>query len=190
MSKRRASCRVCSSENLVLVNSLLAANVKHAEIAAQVPEISKYSISRHSRKCLAPVASVSDDSPEAQIALWRQRADDLYVNSGAALDLRGQATAIATGLRALQCDLKHRADSHAETAAEGNDGRVTIEYLDQCVRAVLKKANSTPRGRCLLELQNAPDRVLEVAVHLWRDPELFREIERRCAERPPLAAVN
>jgi hypothetical protein len=88
------------------VNALLASGIKLKDIAAQILGLSPYALSRHKRNCLA-VAQPANGDGESQLDLWIQRADDLYLASGAALDLRGQSAAITAAFRAMDFKWKH-----------------------------------------------------------------------------------
>jgi hypothetical protein len=103
---RGKPCSICSSENVSQVNALLASGIRLKDIAAQIPGLSPYALSRHKRRCLAVAQSANSDG-KSQLALWIQRADDLYLASGAALDLRGQSAAITAAFRAMEFKWKH-----------------------------------------------------------------------------------
>jgi hypothetical protein len=112
---RGKPCTICTGENTAQVNSLIASGIKLKDIAAQTGA-SPYALSRHKRNCLTPTATTP--TGDGALALWLQRADDLYNASGAALDLRGQAQAITTAFRALEIKRKHEEKTQEQEARE------------------------------------------------------------------------
>ncbi len=108
MSRGKA-CSICTHPDRAQIDGLIAAGIKLKDIATQVAGVSAFALSRHRRNCLAVQSAVAAEGDnESQLALWVQRANDLYIASGAALDLRGQSAAISAAFRAMEFRFKHQ----------------------------------------------------------------------------------
>jgi hypothetical protein len=161
------------------IDALLTTGAKLKGVAAQFPEVSIHALTRHRRKCLGlsatgVLAPIDDpESLQSKISLWLQRADDLYVNSGANMDLRGQRDAIAAAFRALEFRFKHE-ERLAEREREvlGNLNQWTEEectrlrsYLDKAISDASKTNYATPDVRWL-----------NVKIVLEKRPELWDSV--------------
>jgi hypothetical protein len=162
--------------------------MKHAEIARQFRGISVSMISRHGRKCLGisatgALAATDGDSLQEKCSLWLQRADSLYVASGAALDLRGQRDAIAAAFRALEFRFKHEerlaekelrdlpSDPNHWTEDEGVRMR---SYLDKTISDASKTGYASPDVKWLnlkVALEKRPE-LWDLCVVLAHSPEV------------------
>ena len=146
-------CSICASPDRGQIDALMASGIRLKEIAAQIPGISPFALSRHKRNCLTPAPAPPTGNSvdaESQLALWIQRADDLYNASGAALDLRGQSAAIAAAFRAMEFQLKHQERLHEQAVRDlPRDSRLWTEdeaakfldWMDSIVRAADEKMN-------------------------------------------------
>jgi hypothetical protein len=134
-------CSICQHPSARQIDDLLDAGESKKSVAAQF-SVSVHALSRHSRHGVVP----DSDSLEAQAAKWRLRADDLWQHATADADVRGQAQAVAAGLRSCEMQARaaeKKAEVQAKSAAEVDDGKISIGSLDELV-AVLTQANPSP----------------------------------------------
>jgi hypothetical protein len=188
MSKGRV-CSICTHTDRGQIDGLLAASVRLKDIAAQIPGLSPYALSRHKRNCLATAtASPTGDnaSLEAQISVWLQRSEDLYHAGAINLDLRSQAQALTSALRCLEVTRKNQERAQAEEEKEvatGPDAVLTIAAMDR----IIAQADADPRRRPIeevrWELQSAPEKVFPALV-----PAVLTFIREFRTPEPPTAA--
>jgi hypothetical protein len=158
---RGKPCTICASPDRAAIDGQLLAGVKQKAVAEQFPALSRFALSRHWRRCLAaqPVvtAEVNDNS---QLALWVQRASDLYVASGAALDLRGQSAAISAAFRAMEFRFKHQERMEEQVARDlpsdpgawtGQEREKMRSYLDEIIHDAARTPFASPEAILLAE---------------------------------------
>ncbi len=97
MSRQR--CSICSHVDVLAINSALEAGVSNLVVARNF-SASKFALSRHLNRCLAPVVEPAGDPSQAD--KWLQRADDLYLAAGASGDTKSQIAALGAAVRSLQ----------------------------------------------------------------------------------------
>jgi transposase len=156
-------CSICQHPSARQIDDLLDAGESKKSVAAQF-SVSIHSVSRHSRHGAAP----DSDSLEAQAAKWRTRADDLWQHATADADVRGQAQAVAAGLRSCEMQARaaeKKAEVQAKSAAELDDGKISIGSLDELV-SILTQENPSPVDQAKLRIAldkaralNRPDMV-------------------------------
>src|SRR5260370_20362218 len=112
-------CAVCISPKREEIDMAIASGVRNKTIAATAG-LTPGQISRHKRRCLAPLSEAD------QVQLWLSRAEELWNLAGVNGDLRGQATALQQGLKSLEFSIRHRAEEE-----QRNDSRTLPENLDQ-----------------------------------------------------------
>jgi hypothetical protein len=182
----RRKCSVCASENITQINALMEAGLKLKSLATQFPGTSPYALSRHRRNCLEPAPA--DASPTggilAEAERWMARADSQYLTaSGVDGDTKSALQACQIAFRGIETRLRAQEREDEDEPETGDNAPITVAQLDAIIASVETKSNATPHGRALSELQLAPDRILEIAMQMHRDPELLREVERCYTER-------
>ena len=129
-------CACCVSPRRSEIDAQIAAGVTSKAVAALVG-LSPSQISRHKRKCLA----VHPLSEADQIALWSQRAEDLWALSSQNGDQRAMVAALQTGLKSLQFQIEQGAVvqqaaqdvpplSHSPRDWSEQERARVVEYLD------------------------------------------------------------
>jgi hypothetical protein len=84
MAKKK--CSICGHPEAGAISAALESGMRQQDVAQQF-RVSKFAISRHSRKCLAsPVAT--GETTNDQLDRWLRRADDLYMQAGVNGDVR------------------------------------------------------------------------------------------------------
>ncbi len=147
----RAKCSVCAHAQAPAIAAALEAGLRNYEVATQFG-VSKFALSRHKNKCLAPVPTGDGErSTGEQLDKWLSRADDLYQIAGVNGDVKSQVAALSAAVRSLQAEQK-RAEKKEEQEAKGGllpNGQtpVTVEYLDALIA---KHIASCPVNSCPL----------------------------------------
>jgi hypothetical protein len=100
------------------INSALEAGVAHLTIAKNF-NASKFALSRHRNRCLKPVAT--GESAGDQTDKWIRRCDDLYLQAGAAGDLKSQIAALSAAIRGLQAAAKREAEKAEQEGEISSD---------------------------------------------------------------------
>jgi hypothetical protein len=146
--------KIDAHPNKSQIDALLAAGVPLKEICSQIPDISVAALRRYRKKLT--LLPPDDTSLETQLALWTQRANDLYIASGAQLDLRGQSQAVAAGFRALEFSLRNREKLADQAAREQPlDGQTFtpeessrfVKYIDSVLEATENRRGDPPENR-------------------------------------------
>jgi hypothetical protein len=173
---RGKPCTICQHTARPAIDALLTTGQKLKAVAAQFPNLSIHSLTRHRKNCLGlfatgEAATTDADSLQEKCKLWLERADSLFVASGAALDLRGQRDAIAAAFRALEFRFKHEERLAEQQLRELPDDPSQfseeealrmVAYLDGAVAKASKTSYATPDVRWL-----------NVKVVLGKRPELW-----------------
>ena len=187
---RGHKCSICSDQNHGQIYALIASGVKLKAVLEQIPGLSPFALSRHKRNCLGPSPAINGagDSLESQLAMWQQKALDLYVASGAALDLRGQASAIAAGIRGLQFQVKNREKLAEQTTRDlpsngsdfsESDALKFRSYCDVMIATASSTdyASSFARAAGLQLLVEQNPNLLPVLQKLAHDPVLLAQVQ-------------
>jgi hypothetical protein len=168
-------CSVCADPNLAAIDDSLDSGAFQKDVAAQFG-VSRYALSRHVRHSApapAPAQETEISDLTAEAEKWRVRADQVWEQSVADQDTRGQVQALQAGLRSVE--LQHRQEQRAaEPKPENGETPVTIEEIDRIVSSEL---NKTERGKNQNRLFAAPDTALALAVRVLDAPELWGAIE-------------
>jgi hypothetical protein len=191
---RGQKCSICSGENVGQINALLASGIKLKDIAAQVPGLSPYALSRHKRNCLQvvpPATNGTGDALEAQIDIWLRRSEELYLAGGASLDLRAQAQSISNAFRALEFARKNQErieekavrdlPPSANNWTEEESGKM-IAFLDSIIREFGRTPDASPRLRLMgmeseLEKRNDGYEVLGLFQQVLKDAALLAKVQ-------------
>lgn len=171
-------CTICASEHVAAIDDLADSNTATLkEIAAQFlvsyPALVRH-CARHRSAASAAPENGNSDSLESQASLWRLRADSLWHSATASEDVRGQAQAVAAGLRSVELQARaERRDAEAKPQTEDGSEVVTIAMIDK----IIAEALDNPRDHALTKLRRAPDAALELAVRLLDHPQLWGAVE-------------
>ena len=193
---RGKPCTICEHPERMAIDALLATGEKLKAVAGQFAGTSIHAITRHRRKCLGISAtgtpSSSDgDSLQEKCSLWLQRADSLYVSSGAALDLRGQRDAIAAAFRALEFRFKHEErlaekelrdlplDALAWSEEEGAKFRAYCDSIVAEAAATNYASDDVRKMGLELVIKKRPE-LSNLFQTIAQDPELFSKVQQIC----------
>jgi hypothetical protein len=177
------------------IDALLAAGVALKDILAQVPDLTLSALRRYrkNQNLLPP----PDPSLEGQLGLWTKRADDLYTASAATLDLRGQASAVAAGFRALEFALRNQKTVQEQAAKDlplpldgefsPEDSARFIAFCDSVIESTTKREGIGPGARWLgmqpsIEKRSDSKHVLDLFQRLLDDPALLTAVQQMTAE--------
>lgn len=157
------------------IDRAILADHESLKVLATRFNVSAHSLSRRKKALSATAEAENDpDALERQAAMWRERADTLWHTATADADVRGQAAAIAAGLRSCELMAQQAKQAAANPSPVGTGTPVTIELIDSIVHSELSK---TERGRNENRLYSAPDRVLRLAVKLLDHPGSWDDVE-------------
>ena len=192
---RGKTCTICAHPERPAIDALLSVGTKLKDVAAQFVDTSVHAITRHRRKCLgisATGARATDgDSLQEKCSLWLQRADSLYVSSGAALDLRGQRDAIAAAFRALEFRFKHEErlaekelhdlplDALAWSEEEGAKFRAYCDSIVAEAAATNYASDDVRKMGLELVIKKRPE-LSNLFQTIAQDPELFSKVQQIC----------
>jgi hypothetical protein len=134
-------CSCCISPKRAEIDMAISSGATSKAIAESVGGVNASQVSRHKRKCLAPM-SESD-----QVQLWLGRAEELWHLAGANGDVRGMASAVQQGLRSLEFALKRKEEAQADPLEAVNlpanfkdwppwASHVAQRYLDSIIQNV------------------------------------------------------
>jgi hypothetical protein len=140
----KKKCSICAHGQAGEINAALEAGLFQRDVAAQF-SVSKFAVSRHKAKCLAPALPDAPLSDTDEITKWMQRCDDSYLAASANGDVARQVAALSAAFRGIQQIDKQREKDAAETARNNPDSTVTIAALDSAVRTYL---TNLPPGVC------------------------------------------
>ena len=156
-------CSVCARADVVQqIDSLLNCGESMTAVSKQFG-ISRFSLARHLRHRAAetepPVSAA-----QLEISKWLSRAEDEYAKAAQDNDTKSAIAAIASGLRAVETQLRTEEREAASDADSGvDDGRVSISSFDDAL-ALFDAVPSTPVDKAKLQemlkrarLLNAPD---------------------------------
>jgi hypothetical protein len=158
-----------------LIDLALESGNKLNEIAEQFA-VSKFSLSRHRAKHLALAATTaeSDGDLAAQVAMWRIRADQLWLSATADADTRGQAQAVAAGLRSVELQARRERET-TESATSAIDEQIDVRELDRYTSQLIA---------ALGKIQLKDERVLQLAIAMiTTQPDLLDQAERIMQEK-------
>jgi hypothetical protein len=159
----RNSCAICAHPSRDVIDRSLLAGAQ-LKVLSATHGVSAHSLSRHKARHLATApASDNGDSLQAQISLWRERADQLWQCASADQDVRGQASALAAGLRSCESQMR-QIERAAEVAPADDDAPFPIQKLDRFVQALISG---------MANLQNADERVMRIAAAMIDDSTLL-----------------
>lgn len=118
----KGNCQGCNHAQRSELDAAIESGEKLQAIAARFG-ISKFCVSRHKKHLAVAMPESDDDSLEAQARKWRERADKLWAQAEIDQDVRGQAQAVAAGLRSVelqarQAEREQEATPDAETSDE------------------------------------------------------------------------
>lgn len=120
-------CSICLSPELPAIETALASGAFKKDVAAKF-NVSAFALSRHVRHS-APAPETSTGTEE--IGKWLARADLIWEQATADQDVRGQAQAVAAGLRALEAQSAHVARAaESEQPADGTIPEITMQQID------------------------------------------------------------
>jgi hypothetical protein len=144
MSRRK--CSICASADALAIANALEAGLRQKQIAQQF-NISKFALSRHVNRCLAP-APTNGDSTGDQISKWLDRADDLYLQAGVNGDVKSQVQALSAAVRSLQAEQRNEAKRQEKEQDKSPTGVSPMEEMMSMDIIVQKYFNSCGDTKC------------------------------------------
>ena len=148
------------------------------------------------RVLVRPPADADGDSLEQQLAVWTERADQMWLSSSALLDSKGQLASISAAIRGLQFSIKNRdrmqeverelpSDSRQWTEKEGAAFRA---WADDVVGSCREMPHAPTEARRLgleleLELEKNPA-LLPVFQRIAHDPAFLIKVQNLLLEVP------
>jgi hypothetical protein len=145
LSKRK--CSICAHAQAMEINSCLESGVRQKVIAPQF-SVSKYALSRHVNRCLAPAPTANGDSTGGQIEKWLRRADDLYLAAGVNGDVKSQVQALSAAVRSLQAEQRNEAKRQEKEQDKSPTGVSPMEEMDAMDIIVEKYFDSCGDTKC------------------------------------------
>jgi hypothetical protein len=162
-------CTICSSEHLVAIDDLAdSQSLTLKEIAHQFqvsyPALVRH-CARHGKNAPPPAAATENgngDSLAQEAEKWRLRADQVWAQSVADQDTRGQVQALQAGLRSVELQHKQEQRAAEPVPVPAGETVLTIEAMDKLVQHVLDEDPKWPlietiRQLSLEELQAIAD---------------------------------
>jgi hypothetical protein len=137
-------CSVCEHPEAGAISAALEAGARQLVIAAQF-NVSKFALSRHKNRCLAPAAP-DGESARNQLDRWLARADEIFLKASVDGNLAAQVSALSAALRGLQSAQKQEEKRQEQNAGTGLLPPVTVEELDRMVEKFL--TSSSQPGLC------------------------------------------
>jgi hypothetical protein len=134
-------CSICLSPELPAIESALASGAFKKDVAAKFG-VSAFALSRHVRHS-APAPETGTSTEE--IEKWLRRADEIWERATVDADVRGQASAIAAGLRALEQKFQSEQRAAEAEPPEEND-ELTVHDID-CIVAKFAKVEQAAIDR-------------------------------------------
>ncbi|MGB6473816.1 MAG: hypothetical protein WBF04_07010 [Candidatus Sulfotelmatobacter sp.] len=122
-----SKCSICLSPELLAIESALASGRFQKDVALQFA-VSPYALSRHVRHTATPPAAPSGTE---EIEKWLRRADEIWEQATIDQDTRGQAQAVASGLRALETRIQsEKRAAESELPPAGTVPQITVQQID------------------------------------------------------------
>jgi transposase-like protein len=152
-------CSICNSEHCAEIDNLVdSQSLTLKEIAQQFgvsyPALVRH-CARHGKNALAPARETEISDLTAEAEKWRVRADQVWEQSVADQDTRGQVQALQAGLRSVE--LQHRQEQRAaEPKPENSETPCTIEKIDE----IISRAMGDRRSGLIDKIFSAPESTL------------------------------
>jgi hypothetical protein len=105
----RGKCSICTHAEKQAIDAALDAGLQQQQIAATF-SVSKYALSRHKNRCLAPAAATDCESTGSQLDRWLARADEIFLRAAVDGNLAAQVSALSAAIRALQAHQKRETE--------------------------------------------------------------------------------